>query len=59
VLEVDINEVLVRAGYPPLIAGYRLPEERDEEPGTEQDLLIDDPRVRFFASKAGALSDRK
>jgi transcriptional regulator with XRE-family HTH domain len=57
VLDLDINEVLVRAGYPPMDAGYRLPENRNEEMKTDEESPIYDDRVRFFAANADKLSE--
>ena len=61
VLEVDVNEVLVRAGYPPQDPDYRLPEERVVEEGQEPELDIDlaDPLLGFWASHAGELTNEE
>ena len=56
ILDLDINEVLVRAGYPPLDPDYRLPEEREPEPearGTTGRLA---ERERFFAKYSPDIS---
>lgn len=53
-LEVDVNEVLIRAGYPPTKHGYRLPEETARKP---EAIDFEDPRLRFFAAKSGKLTD--
>lgn len=58
VLGVDQNEVLVRAGYPPLDPDYVLPDDRQ---GAEESQSVDlaDPRVLFFASHARELSEEE
>ena len=52
VLGIETNEVLVRAGYPPMDPDYVLPEDRLPEP--EIDLA--DPLLSFFTAHAGELS---
>jgi hypothetical protein len=42
-----------------LIAGNRLRVEREDETSMKKELPIDDPRVRFFASKVGVLADKE
>lgn len=55
-LGVEIDEVLVRAGYPPTEPSYRLPSE-PAKPGESIDL--DDPRLRFFAAHARELTEEE
>jgi len=54
-LNVDVDEVLVRAGYPPTRPDYVLPEDRPKS--THENREGYDERVTFFAANADKLSD--
>lgn len=55
-LGVEVDEVLIRAGYPPTEPGYVLPEEREPE---KDKIDLEDPRLRFFAAHAHELTEEE
>lgn len=55
-LGVNVNEVLIRAGYPPIDPGYVL---REPEREPEEGLDLNNPRLRFFLAHEGELDEEE